>query len=91
MSSKRNEDTRSRSNERSNTGAPTAPEAPRIPSVVVQIPCAAARVQSWTSNSKGGGKKMERMEKTEKEKTEKENTEINEMNRTLGHLCAHVG
>ena len=71
MSRKHNEVTRSRSTERSSTVAPTAPVAPRIPSVVVQIPCAAARVQSWTSNSQGGRK----MGKTEKEKTEKEKTE----------------
>ena len=69
MSSKRIEELRSRSTERSPTGAPTAPTAPRIPSVVVQIPCAAARVQSWTPNSQGDRKKME---KTEKEKKEKE-------------------
>ena len=60
-----NEETRSRSTERSPTGAPTAPTAPRIPSVVVQIPCAAARVQYWTPNSQGDRKKTE---KTEKEK-----------------------
>ena len=69
MSSKRIEETRSRSTEISPTGAPTAPTAPRIPSVVVQIPCAAARVQSWIPNSQGDRKKME---KTEKEKKEKE-------------------
>ena len=55
MRSKRIEETRSRSTERSPTEAPAAPTAPMIPSVVVQIPCAAARVQSWTPNSQGGG------------------------------------
>ena len=72
MSSKRIEETRSRSTERSPTGAPTAPTAPRIPSVVVQIPCAAARVQSWTPNSQGDRKKTEKMEKEEKEKVKLE-------------------
>ena len=75
MNSKRIEETRNRSTERSPTGAPTAPRAPRIPSVVVQIPCAAARVQSWTPNSQGD---MKKTEKTEKEKEEKEKMEKKE-------------
>ena len=74
MSSKCIEETRSRSTERSPTGAPTAPSAPRIPSVVVQIPCAAARVQSWTPSSQGDRKKMEK-EKKEKEKMGEEGEE----------------